>query len=131
MKRETSETAHFTLRIREDLRRRLEHAARKRDVSLNSEMTERLRSSFEQAELQAAIVKLSKVATGVEDAWDRLARDIDDQIRMADLVNAAEHLIGKIRKGEPTEGAIEWVETAMKAYTRVHGRHYVLEPGEK
>jgi len=49
------------LRIREDLRKRLEREAKKRDHSLNAEMVERLEQSFvddAQNERELAIVKM-------------------------------------------------------------------------
>jgi hypothetical protein len=51
MPRKPSDIVQPNLRIREDLRRRLEAAAKKRGVSLNFEMTERLKASFDQGDL--------------------------------------------------------------------------------
>jgi hypothetical protein len=45
--RKSTDTVAITLRIREDLRRRLEREANKNDTSLNAEMEARLESSFE------------------------------------------------------------------------------------
>jgi hypothetical protein len=49
MARKPTEVVAVTLRIREDLRRRLERAARKAGVSLNAEMEKRLEDSFDLA----------------------------------------------------------------------------------
>ena len=46
------------LRIRESLRRRLEKAARKRGVSLNREMTDRLEGSFDLPRLETLAPRL-------------------------------------------------------------------------
>jgi hypothetical protein len=47
MARKQTDTVALTLRIREDLRRKLERQAEQRDVSLNSEIIRRLESSFQ------------------------------------------------------------------------------------
>jgi DNA-binding transcriptional regulator GbsR (MarR family) len=49
--RKLTDTVQLKLRIREELRRKLERAAIKREVSLNTEMVERLEASFKAAEL--------------------------------------------------------------------------------
>ena len=47
MARKPADIVQPSLRIRDDLRRRLEQAAKKRGVSLNFEMTNRLKESFD------------------------------------------------------------------------------------
>jgi hypothetical protein len=54
------------LRIRESLRRRLELAAKKRNVSLSREMSDRLTASFEVAEI-------SQIAVDLNNTYERLA----------------------------------------------------------
>ena len=46
MPRKRTTTVHFSLRLREDLRRQLEAAANKENRSLNEEMVARLEESF-------------------------------------------------------------------------------------
>jgi hypothetical protein len=46
MARKPTEIVNFTLRLREDLRKRLERAADKAERSLNIEIVERLEASF-------------------------------------------------------------------------------------
>ena len=48
MPREPVDIVHVNLRIRENLRRDLEHEAKKHQVSLNYEITSRLQQTFEQ-----------------------------------------------------------------------------------
>ena len=127
MPRKPSDIVQPNLRIREDLRRRLEQAAKKRGVSLNPEMTERLRASFDQGDR----IELSRITADLNDVYGRLVRDIAERSRTQELIDAAEHLIEKVRKGEAVDGAVEWVEKAVKAITRIHGRTYVNEPGEE
>jgi hypothetical protein len=127
MPRKPTEMVQVNLRIRENLRRRLEREAQKRGVSLNYEMTSRIEQGFD----REAHRKIDKVASDLEDVWDRLVRDIDEQSRTQELISAAEHLIEKVRKGEAVDSAIEWVEKAVEAITRIHGRTYVNEPGEE
>jgi HicB family len=127
MPRKPTEMVQVNLRISENLRRRLERKAQKRGVSLNYEMTSRIEQGFD----REAHRKIDKVASDLEDVWDRLVRDIDEQSRTQELISAAEHLIEKVRKGEAVDSAIEWVEKAVEAITRIHGRTYVNEPGEE
>ena len=127
MPRKPSDIVQPSLRIREDLRRRLDQAAKKRGVSLNAEMIDRLRASFD----QEAHRTIDAVASDIEDVWGRLVRDTDERSRTQELIDAAEYLINKVRKGEAVDGAIEWVEKAVEAHTRIHGRLYLHEPWEK
>jgi hypothetical protein len=128
MPRKPSDIVQPNLRIREDLRRRLEQAAKKRGVSLNFEMTERLKASLDQGDR----VELSRITTDLGGVYERLVRDLGDRQRMAELVNAAEHLIAQLPsevwEGEAVKNAVEWVQEAVKAITDVHGRTYVHEP---
>lgn len=55
MGRKPTDIANFTLRLREDLRRKLEKEATRKDHSLNSEIVERLEQSFLQQELLKAV----------------------------------------------------------------------------
>jgi predicted transcriptional regulator len=47
MPRKTTDIVQLTLRLREELRRKLERAADKKDRSLNIEIVDRLEASFE------------------------------------------------------------------------------------
>jgi ribosomal protein L18E len=123
MPRKPSDIVQPNLRIREDLRRRLERAATKAGRSLNQEMTQRLRASFDQGDR----IELSRITADLDDVYKRLVRDLAEQSRTQELISAAEHFIEKVRKGEAVDGAIEWVETAIKAITRIHGRTYIHE----
>jgi hypothetical protein len=104
------------LRIREDLRKRLEREAKKRDHSLNAEMAERLEKSFAdeaQATRDSAIVDL---LTNHNDISGKLLRDIASQIakhpdwpetesnRTRFLLWLATAIHGKEPQGEPQPG---------------------------
>jgi predicted HicB family RNase H-like nuclease len=76
MARKPTDTVAITLRIREDLRRRLERAAEKYDVSLNAEMEKRLEASFDLANTASLI----RVLTGggfVADLLGAIAKVFD------------------------------------------------------
>ena len=128
MPRKPTEMVQVNLRIRENLRRRLEREAKKRGVSLNYEMTSRIEQGFD----REAHRKIDKVASDLEDVWDRFLRGEEDRARQMELVDAAEHLIKQlptdVREGEAVRHAVEWVQKAIKAITDVHGRTYVHEP---
>lgn len=129
MPRKPSDIVQPNLRIREDLRRRLEGAAKKRGVSLNFEMTERLKASFDQGDL----VKLSRVAADMESAYGRFAREQRDHLQTQELMSAAEALIKATegRDPEAVKRGIAAVQEAIAAIARVHGRTYDDEPGDQ
>jgi hypothetical protein len=131
MARKSSDIAQLKLRIREDLRHRLEQAAKKRDVSLNYEMTSRLAESFERSEM----LKLGKITAGLEDVYERFAREGRDRLQTQELMSAAEELIKQlptaVQDREAVKRAIAWVQEAIAAITRIHGRAYDREPGEE
>jgi Arc-like DNA binding domain len=62
-KRKKTDTVQLKLRIREELRKRLEDSARKEDRSLNSEMAHRLANSFEQ--FRSALLLETLLAPGI------------------------------------------------------------------
>jgi hypothetical protein len=123
-RKKPSDVTQIKIRVREDLRRQLEAAAKKRDVSINFEMTDRLKASFDQGDR----IELSRITADLSGVYKRWARAGAEQSRTQELISAAEDLIEKVRKGEAVESAIEWVETAIKAITRIHGRTYDFEP---
>ena len=82
MPRKPVDIAHVNLRIREHLRKRLEAAAKRHQVSLNSEVMQRLETSFVDKarndfvtiaqDLNLQIADLDRQTTRMEDAWLRL-----------------------------------------------------------
>jgi hypothetical protein len=126
-RKKPSDITQIKIRVREDLRRQLEAAAKKRDVSINFEMVDRLRASFDQGDR----VELSRITADLSEIYERTAQDIEDRNRQSTLVNAAEYLIERLRKGEAVEGTIDEVEKAVKAITNVYGRTYLREPWEE
>ena len=65
----------YKIRIRDGLRRRLETAAKKSDVSINQEMASRLEKSFEHGDM----LKLGEITADLEDVYGRFAREQRDQ----------------------------------------------------
>lgn len=115
MARKPSDIVAPNLRIREDLRRRLETAAKKRGVSLNYEMTSRLTASFDREDL----FKLDRITSGMEIQWARWDAALFDKEQCGDLVRAAEALLAALKKPAPDHAAVEkataQVETAITA----------------
>jgi HicB family len=66
MPRKPMQVVQVNLRIREGLRRKLEAAAKKRGVSLNFEMTDRLARSFEGETFQDLESRVARVAQKLE-----------------------------------------------------------------
>jgi len=123
MARKPSDVIQIKIRVREDLRRRLEQAANKADRSINSEMASRLADSFN-------MPKLNEISTGLENVYRRLAREINDRLQREELMRAAEYLIEQVptevRGREAVKRAIAEVQNAITAIAHVHGR--VQEP---
>ncbi len=115
MARKPSDIAQLKLRIREELRRRLERAAENRGVSLNYEITSRLKESFDREELLA----LYKIAEDMKIHWARWSEALFHNEQRGDLVRAAEVLLVTLRARpaapEAIESAAEQVQKAIKA----------------
>ena len=131
MPRKPMEMVQVNLRIREKLRRRLEREAKKRGVSLNYEMTSRIEQGFD----REAHRTIDVIASNIKSVWERFAREGKERSRQADLVNAVEHHIAQLppemREAEALKPTIEWMQKAVEAITRIHGRTYDFEPGEE
>ena len=119
MARKPSDVIQIKIRVREDLRRRLEQAANKADRSINSEMASRLADSFN-------MPKLNEISTGLENVYRRLAREINDRLQREELMRAAEYLIEElpteVQGREPVKSAIAEVQNVITAIAHVHGR---------
>jgi hypothetical protein len=118
MARKPSDVIQIKIRVREDLRRRLEQAANKADRSINSEMASRLADSFN-------LPKLNEITAGLEDVWARFVREQHDRLQREDLMRAAEYLIEElpteVQGREAVKRAIAEVQNAITAIARVHG----------
>ena len=117
----------YKIRIRDGLRRPLETAAKKRDVSINQEMASRLEKSFEHGDM----LKLGEITADLEGVYKRFAREQRDQLQTQKLMDAAEALIRQVQDREELKPTITWVQEAIAAIAKVHGRTYDDEPGEK
>jgi len=115
MARKPSDIVQPNLRIREELRRRLEQAAKKRGVSINYEMTSRLKESFDREELYA----LGKITEDMKIQWARWSTSLFHNEQRGDLVRAAEVLLVRLRaqpvSPEAIENAAEQVQKTIKA----------------
>jgi hypothetical protein len=76
MPRKLTETVQVNLRIRENLRRRLDDAAQKANNSLNAEMIERLTRSFENEDLRPQVKSLNETLDGLAERRSREGRVI-------------------------------------------------------
>lgn len=125
MARKPSDIVQPNLRIREELRRRLEQAAKKRGVSINYEMTSRLKESFDREEL----LTLYKVTEDMKGHWARWSEALFHNEQRGDLVRAAEVLLVTLRaqpmSPEAIESAAEQVQktiTAIKDHAKASAR---------
>lgn len=95
MARKPSDIVQPNLRIREELRRRLERAATKNRVSLNVEMTRRLERSLD----QEANISIAANASHLDTLTLRFSDAFDGLNKQGDLVRAAEALLKQIDAG--------------------------------
>jgi hypothetical protein len=110
--RKPSDIVSPNLRIREDLRRRLENAAIKNRVSINREMINRLTDSFK---LKPQL-GLEDLLRSMEVTWSRVNRATSHHPNLqAELINAAEALVAASKEQEPAAitAAIAEVEKAI------------------
>lgn len=103
----------FKIRLRPELKAKLERAAKKLDKSINVEMVDRLEKSFGPAEL----VSLGRVASDIEKAWSRFAAETHRQGLQETLMQASEALIE-----EHSPENIERVRNAIEAIASYSGR---------
>jgi len=94
MPRKQSAVLSYKLRIREGLRRRLDQEAKKRGVSLNAEMAQRLERSFEQQEQVSVAVSASSLAA-ITARLDEMLHPLNQQ---GDLLRATKALIVSMDK---------------------------------
>ena len=112
MARRPSDIVSPNLRIREDLRARLEKAAVKNRVSINREMINRLTDSFE---LKVRLGS-EELLDGLKVAWAHIERaTLHHPDLQANLINAAAALVAANKKTDPAAitAAIEQVEKAI------------------
>jgi hypothetical protein len=100
MARKPSDLVQPNLRIREELRRRLEREAKKRGVSLNAEMTSRLERSFD----GDAARSNEEIAEDMKNVWARYGEMFHGLNWQGDLIRAASALLKQIDAGN--SGAI-------------------------
>ena len=75
-KRKTTDTVSFTLRMREELRAVLEHAAKEKEVSLNQEIVDRLKMALTARVIEAnqhlVMAQLELLSTKIDEIINRL-----------------------------------------------------------
>jgi Arc-like DNA binding domain len=125
MARKPSDVIQIKIRVREDLRRRLEQAANKAGRSINSEMASRLADSFN-------LPKLNEITAGLEDVYRRFGREVRDRVQTEDLMRAAEYLIQQlpteVQSRQAVKRAIAEVQNAITAIAHEHLRMQDEEP---
>jgi predicted transcriptional regulator len=116
----------FKIRLRPELKQKLERVAKKRDRSINLEMVERLEQSFGPVEL----VSLGKVAGDIERAWKKFAAETFRQGLQENLMRSAENLIEQLpkelRNGQ-LKPAVERMQSTIAAIAEYVGRDQYKE----
>jgi|SRR5579872_1625631 len=108
MARKPSDIVQPNLRIREDLRRRLEREAKKRGVSLNNEMTYRLDRSFEQDAMRSN----EEISEDMKNIWARYGEMFHSLNKQGDLIRAADALTKYVDLND--DGAIKAVQRVRR-----------------
>lgn len=107
-------TVEYKLRIREDLRQRIEHAADANRVSANREMVNRIHASFD----YKATRTIEDIAADMDVVWARYGKLFHDLSARGDLVRAAEILVEAVEQlpvaaQKPLKAAIERAKAAI------------------
>ena len=97
MPRKPTATAQLKLRIREDLRRRLEATAKKRAVSLNSELVWRLQQSLD----HESLLKFGELVGDLDVIDARLGETLISRNSLGDLMRNTEALLVAIDSQDP------------------------------
>jgi len=91
MPRKPTDIVQYKLRIRESLRRRIEHAAKKRGLSANQEMAIRLEHSFELEtvrKLEFLVEDLAKLTVRLKDLSERVTDNYRSIVELRKLYSA-------------------------------------------
>jgi hypothetical protein len=91
MSRKPTDVIQFSLRIRETLRLRLEKAAKKRAVTINYEITDRLQRSLD----AETLFGLDRIAEDMRIIWARYGKVFLKLDVQRDLISAVETLIAR------------------------------------
>jgi exonuclease VII small subunit len=89
-------TIQYKIRIREDLRRRIEKAAEKNGVSANYEMVNRLERSFDQEAAQSinqSVQSINQAAVNLDAASTRYTQASAELKKLSNVVRAAQTII--------------------------------------
>jgi Arc-like DNA binding domain len=123
-RKKPSDLIQYKVRIREDLRQRIEQAAKKRDVSINYEIRSRLEQSFDREELYS----LSRIASDMEIRWERFGNAFHKLDVQGDLLRASEALVDQLGPllARP-EGEVQNREAVIKAVARVQKAMRVID----
>jgi len=95
MARRPTDTAIFSLRIREDLRKRIEREAQRQERSMNTEIIERLEESFNREERRDIFAEMDKLRSDVNESG-RYFRN-----RSNDLLRELFELLSRMAGDEP------------------------------
>jgi hypothetical protein len=121
MARKPSDIVQPNLRIREDLRRRLEKAAIANGVSINREMINRLEASFG----QQSLLKLAELVSDLNVIDARQGEALIDRNLYAELLHRADVLVAQIDLQDPK--AIAAASTQVKDIIASIERHALLK----
>ena len=131
MLRKSTDVAHFNLRIRESLRKKLADEAEDRHWSLNNEIRWRLEASFERQDLLSLDDSSTRLKALVSKFEDRFG-ELDKQ---GDLLRAAEALAKAVERNDPDAmkdgvARINQISSAMDIEAKAAIRHARIRGGK-
>jgi hypothetical protein len=114
--RKPNDLIQINLRVREHLRRRLEREAKRRQVSINFEMTSRLELTFEKESARA----IDEVAADIAINWAHFGSAFHELNKQGDLLRATEALLkqfdalpGEIQKRKALQETVAQARTTI------------------
>jgi Arc-like DNA binding domain len=84
MSKKPSQIVQVKVRMREDLRRKIEHAAQKNGLTVNAEILRRLDQTFDVTldKLEGSVAKLSRFEGGLEEVRVKMEQIIRGQLEL-------------------------------------------------
>ncbi|HZR88434.1 MAG TPA: Arc family DNA-binding protein [Bradyrhizobium sp.] len=138
MARKPNTVVQFKLRIRENLRRQIEKAAKAHEASINTEMANRLEASFRQeapdwlTEGKAMAAQIKEAFGNFDpDVWRETRNELDLALAATELVSQFSNLPMELQNQPEMKAAVARVLKAIRASNRaiaLTGGHPVESP---
>ena len=136
MSKKPSQIVQVKVRMREDLRRKIEHAAQRNGLTVNAEILRRLDQTFDVTldKLEGSVAKLSRFEESIEERFRVHVEQVKRQMvrdRREELQARREELQRRVTEveGRLTEAERRHIEAELRLLTEAERR--LTEAGEK